>query len=87
METNRKTINKILKEVENALLLFVKRKLFFTRWVEVEIDESYFGAKRIHGKRGGALIGNTIVFGLKQREGKVYTQVIKNGSQKAIIPL
>ena len=34
-----------------------------------------------------ALMVKTIVFGLKQREGKVYTQVIKNCSKKVIIPL
>ena len=53
---------------------------------EVEMDESYFGARRLRGKRGRGARGKTIVFGLKQREGKVYTQVIKNCSQKAIIP-
>jgi len=51
------------------------------------MDESYFGARRIRGRRGRGFYGKTIVFGLKQREGKVYTQVIKNCSQKAIIPL
>ena len=45
-----------------------------------EIDESYFGARRIRGKRGRGSYGKTIVFGLKQRKGKVYTQVIKNCS-------
>ena len=54
---------------------------------EIEIDESYFGARRIRGRRGRGSYGKTIVFGLKQRKGKVYTQVIKNCSQKAIIPL
>ena len=54
---------------------------------EIEIDESYFGAKRIRGRRGRGSYGKTIVFGLKQRKGKVYTQVIKNCSQKAITPL
>ncbi len=33
------------------------------------------------------LTGKTIVFGLKQRKGKVYTQVIRNCSKKVIIPL
>ena len=30
----------------------------------VELDESYFGAKRIHGKRGRGTGGKTIVFGI-----------------------
>ncbi len=51
------------------------------------MDESYFGAKRIRGKRGKGAIGKTIVFGLKKRGGNVYTQVIKNGSKQEILPL
>ena len=85
-KTNRKTINKILKEVRKCIASFCEKESYFDKG-EVEIDESYFGAKRIRGKRGRGSYGKTIVFGLKQREGKVYTQVIKNCSQKAIIPL
>ena len=40
---------------------------------EIEVDESYFGAKRIRGR--GAR-GKTIVFGLLKREGKVYTKIV-----------
>ena len=34
------------------------------------MDESYFGARRIRGKRGRGAKGKTIVFGIKKREGK-----------------
>ena len=85
-KTNRKTINKVLKQVRINIARFCEKESPFKKG-EVEIDESYFGAKRIRGKRGRGSYGKTIVFGLKQREGKVYTQVIKNCSQKAIIPL
>ena len=34
---------------------------------EIEADESYFGAKRIRGKRGRGAGGKTIVFGLLKR--------------------
>ncbi len=43
---------------------------------EIEVDESYFGARRIKGKRGRGAYGKTIVFGLLKREGKVYTEII-----------
>ncbi len=85
-KTNRKTINKILKQVRINITEFCEKESLFKKG-EVEIDESYFGAKRIRGRRGRGSYGKTIVFGLKQRAGKVYTQVIKNCSQKAIIPL
>ena len=43
---------------------------------EVEIDESYFGPRRVRGKRGRGASGKTIVFGLFKRNGKVYTEII-----------
>ena len=85
-KTNRKTINKILKQIRINIAHFCEQESLFKKG-EVEIDESYFGAKRIRGRRGRGSYGKTIVFGLKQREGKVYTQVIKNCSKKVIIPL
>ena len=54
---------------------------------EVEMDESYFGARRVRGKKGRGAYGKTIVFGLKKRKGYVYTQVIKNCSKQEILPL
>ena len=51
------------------------------------MDESYFGARRIRGKRGRGAKGKTIVFGLKKRKGKVYTQIIKNCSKNEILLL
>ncbi len=43
---------------------------------EIEIDESYFGARRKQGKRGRGAYGKTPVFGILQRQGKVYTEII-----------
>lgn len=45
---------------------------------EVEVDESYFGAHRVRGKRGRGASGKTIVFGLLKRDGKVYTEIVPN---------
>lgn len=43
---------------------------------EVEIDESYFGPRRVKGKRGRGAGGKTIVFGVFKRAGQVYTQIV-----------
>jgi transposase-like protein len=43
---------------------------------EMEIDESYFGPKRVRGKRGRGAGGKTIVFGVFKREGQVYTEIV-----------
>lgn len=51
---------------------------------EIEVDESYFGAKRIPGKRGRGAGGKTIVFGVFKRKGKVYTEIVPNASKKVL---
>jgi hypothetical protein len=45
---------------------------------QIEVDESYFGARRARGKRGRGARGKTIVFGLLKRGDKVYTEIVPN---------
>lgn len=54
---------------------------------EVEIDESYFGAHRVRGKRGRGARGKIPVFGLLKRSGKVFTKIIKNCEKKQLLPI
>jgi transposase len=42
----------------------------------IEIDESYFGPRRVRGKRCRGAYGKTIVFGLLKRDGRVYTEIV-----------
>lgn len=53
----------------------------------VEVDESYFGPRRVRGKRGRGASKKVIVFGLLKRQGKVFTQVISRASQTEILPI
>jgi transposase-like protein len=48
---------------------------------EIEVDESYFGPKRVRGKRGRGAGKKTPVFGLLKRNGKVYTQIIQEADR------
>ena len=50
----------------------------------VEVDESYFGPRRIRGKRGRGASGKTIVFGVFKRNGKVFTEIVPDAS-KAVL--
>jgi transposase-like protein len=43
---------------------------------EVEVDESYFGARRVRGKRGRGASGKTILFGVLKRDAKLYTEIV-----------
>ena len=51
---------------------------------EIEVDESYFGARRIKGKRGRGAYGKTPVFGILQRGGKVYTEIVADCARKTL---
>ncbi len=46
---------------------------------EIELDEAYFGGKR-KGLRGRATAGKSVVFGLLERDGRVYTKVVESVS-------
>ena len=54
---------------------------------EFELDESYFGARRIRGKRGRRAAGKTPVFGLLKRNGKVFVTVVPNCSREELMPI
>src|SRR6266581_8064969 len=51
---------------------------------EVEADESYFGPRRVRGRRGRGAGGKTIVFGLLKRGNEVYTEIVPNASKAAL---
>ena len=54
---------------------------------EVEIDESYFGPRRVRGRRGRGAGGKTPVIGLLKRGGKVFTGVVANCSRAELEPI
>ena len=50
----------------------------------VEVDESYFGPRRVKGKRGRGAYGKTAVFGIFERAGQVYTEVVSDCSKATL---
>ena len=54
---------------------------------EFECDESYFGARRIRGKRGRGAAGKTPVFGLLKRQGKVFVKIVPDCSKASLMPI
>jgi len=71
---NRNTINRYLRGIRERIAEFCESSSPFTG--EVEVDESYFGAKRVKGKRGRGAFGKTAVFGIFKRNGSVYTEIV-----------
>ena len=51
---------------------------------ELEADESYFGPRRVRGKRGRGAGSKTIVFGLLKRGDCVYTEIVPNASKATL---
>ena len=51
---------------------------------ELEADESYFGPKRVRGKRGRGAGSKTIVFGLLKRGNSVYTEIVPDASKATL---
>jgi transposase len=51
---------------------------------EIEIDEGYFGGRR-KGKRGRGAAGKSVVLGLLERDGRVYTKVVEQVTADALM--
>jgi len=71
-KSNRNTMNRYLHIIRKRIADLCEQVSPFQR--EIEVDESYFGAKRIKGKRGRGAGGKTPVFGILQRKGNVYSE-------------
>ncbi len=86
LKLNRKTINNYFTEfreliLENSIQQEQKELGIF------ELDESYFGAKRVRGKRGRGAAGKTPVFGVLKREGKVFVSIVSMCSREDLMPI
>jgi len=79
---NRNTVDKYLQLVRKRIAEECELESPFSG--EIEVDESFFGARRVKGKRGRGASGKTIVFGLLKRNGKVYTKIIPNCSRATL---
>lgn len=79
---NRNTINRILTLLRARLAEYCEEQSPYSGVVEV--DESYFGARRVKGKRGRGSYGKTIVFGIFKRNGHVYTEIVPDCSKATL---
>jgi len=77
------SVNRIYLKIRNRIAEEAMRASPFSS-SEVEVDESYFGARRVRGKRGRGAGSKTIVFGIYKRNGKVYTEIVPNVQKKTL---
>jgi len=91
--TNTAKLTGISRQTVNRIFLLLRKKIASNYTIqdktfgEFELDESYFGAKRVRGKRGRGAAGKTPVFGLLKRDGKVYVEIVKNCSREMLMPI
>lgn len=77
-----RTVNALFLELRRRLAEDCRREAPFVGTVEV--DESYFGPRRVRGKKGRGALGKTIVFGILKRNGKVYTEIVPDCTKPAL---
>lgn len=82
---SRITINRIFDKLRTRIVYFLNQEEKLSG--EVEIDESYSGARRVRGKRGRGVKGKVPVIGLLKRDGKVHTQIVRNCQRKELMPV
>ena len=83
---SRPTINKFFNVIRERIANYCEEVSPFENG-EIELDESYFGARRIRGVRGRGAKGKVPVFGMLKRGDKVYTQIVKNCSMSELMPI
>lgn len=87
-ELSRNSINILFNQIRLRIFVLAQKEAGEQKSSGVfEVDESYFGAKRIRGKRGRGAAGKTPVFGLLKRNGNVYVQIVENCSRTEIMPI
>ena len=87
LSIDRNTVNSwynYMREVIYEYSEYEKNEVL--QWT-IEIDESYFWARRVRWKRWRWAYGKTKVFGLLKRNGKVYTEIIDDVSSKTLLPI
>src|SRR4030042_4251690 len=90
LRVNRKTINSYYTTFRIAIVFNQQDE--FQKFVgKIECDESYFGARRVRGfhgklKRGRGTMKQP-VFGIFERNGRVYTEIVPNCKKKTLQPV
>ena len=77
---NRNTVNRYRSLIRQRIADLCEEESPFHG--EIEVDESYFGAKRIKEKRSRGVGRRTPVFGILQQKGGVYTEIVPDCARK-----
>ena len=87
LKIERKTVNRWYNYLRE--IIYEKSKKTdeeIREWI-IEIDESYFWARRVRWKRWRWASGKTKVLWLLKREGRVYVRIVPDCSAKTLLPI
>ena len=79
---NRNTVNRYLLEIRKRIAEYCEQQAPVLG--EIELDESYFGPRRVKGLRGRGASCKTIVFGIFKRQGRVFTEIVPDCSRATL---
>ncbi len=82
-DLTHQSVNRIYLKIRNRVAQECERASPFVS-CQIEVDESYFGARRVRGKRGRGASGKTIVFGIYKRNGSVFTEIVPNAARQTL---
>lgn len=80
---SRRTVNRYVQALRERMAAVCEAQGPYRG--EVEVDESYFGKRRVRGKRGRGAGGKTIVFGIFKRNGHVYTEIVPDVKKATLL--
>ena len=80
---SRRTVNRYVQALRERMAAVCEAQAPYRG--EVEVDESYFGKRRVRGKRGRGAGGKTIVFGIFKRNGHVYTEIVPDVKKATLL--
>jgi len=88
LRLNRNTVNRYYYLLRRLIIQEEKekRRLFLVEQ-KAEVDEAYFGPRRVRGKRGRGAGRKIVVVGILKRDGQVYAKIISSAEREEILPL
>jgi len=86
LKLNYRTTHRIYTLLRRRIVSLTLQE-FAPFYGEVEVDESYFGPRRIPGKCGRGARQKIPVLGLHKRGEKVFLSIVQNCSKQALMPI
>ncbi len=88
VKVNRKTADRYYRIFRSVIINdALKERKAVKLGNGIELDESYFGPKRVRGKRGRGASHKVIVFGILKRKGRIYTNIVPNTKKASLMPI